>query len=70
MKIKNIKVENSRLLQNSSLVILKIRVDGKSQVITTVLTTEQMIVLEKEPVLMTRSEDILSLVTSNNKNFN
>jgi len=53
-----------------SLIILKIRVDGEPQVITTVLTTEQLIVIEKDPVLMTRPEDVLALITSNKKSLN
>ena len=53
-----------------SLIILKIRIDGEPQVITTVLTTEQLIVIERQPSLMTRPDDLLSIITGDRDRLN
>jgi len=53
-----------------SLVIIKILVDGQPQVISTVLTTEQLLVVEDNPTLMSNPEELLSLITSDKKLIN
>ncbi len=53
-----------------SLIVLKIQVNGQAQVITTVLTTEQLITVEKDPALMARPDDLLSLITSDKSKMN
>jgi type I restriction enzyme, R subunit len=47
-----------------SLIVLKVVVNGETQVITTVLTTEQLITIEKKPALMRRPNDLLFLISS------
>lgn len=47
-----------------SLIVLKVQVNGEPQVITTVLTTEQLLVVESNPLLMTKPEELLSLITN------
>ena len=53
-----------------SLIVLKVNIDGMPQVITTVLSTEQLIMIEKDPSLMTKPEEVLSIITSDKKTLN
>lgn len=52
-----------------SLVIIKIEVEGKSQVISFVLTTEQLMMLENEPFLMNNPKELLNNLNNKSKHL-
>lgn len=53
-----------------SLIVLKVLVNDVPQVISTVLTTEQLIAIEKQPVLMSKPGDLLSLINNDRDKLN
>lgn len=49
-----------------SLIIIKLEINGRPQVITNVLTTEQLILVEKNPELMNKPAVLLQQLNDNN----
>nr|WP_316348351.1 DEAD/DEAH box helicase family protein [Desulfuromonas acetoxidans] len=52
-----------------SLVIIKVVIDGVPQAVATVLTTDQLIVVERDPAIMHRPEELLKKVCSDKSKF-